>query len=352
MPYKRKGSSRVWITVAGVRRSSGTTDWKDAEALEHKLNHDKWKEKELGIKPPRSWEEAVVKYLKECQGQPSYKWKVAVLKWWAPNLQYTFDIRTITRDKVGAICDPYTNTEPSPRNNTLNKKTAILHNLLQKACQEWEWIERVPKFRTYPIPEHKDKWLTAEQWFALGRALPADLSDFCVLALATGLRSSMIVGLTWGQYDALRRVLNVSGTARKRANPVPLNGTAISVLETRRRSQVVGMTRVFPEFNGPPIKVRARAWAKVRKIPGLEGVGVHTLRHTFNTWLLHAGIPREDRKYLMGHASSDAHEVYTHQTEARLRPAVEVIDEVLNGQTLILVRHEYHRSARTPSASD
>ena len=332
MPYKRTGSSRVWITIQGVRRSSGTTDWKSAEALEHKLNHDKWKEKELGIKPPRSWEEAVVKYLKECQGQPSYKWKVAVLRWWATRLGAIGDIRGLTRDAVADVCAGFSSVGPSPGNNTLNKKTAILHNLLKKACEEWEWIERVPKFRTYPVPPSKDKWLSVEQWTKLESLLSQDLRDFCRLALATGLRSGTIVTLTWSMYDGSRRILNVYGTANKRANPIPLNLTAINVLEARRRSQVVGMTRVFPEFNGPPIKVRARAWARVRKIPGLEGVGVHTLRHTFNTWLLHAGIPREDRKYLMGHTSSDVHEVYTHQTEARLRPAVGVIDKMLGSE--------------------
>ena len=332
MPYKRTGSSRVWITVQGVRRSSGTTDWKDAQALEHKLNHDKWKEKELGIKPPRSWEEAVVKYLKECQGQPSYKWKVTVLREWGRVFERVADLRQITRDSVDDYLGSRVTASASSANNTANKKAAILHNLLQKACQEWEWIERVPKFRTYPVPPSKDKWLSVEQWTKLESLLSQDLRDFCRLALATGLRSGSLVGLLWSSYDPQRKILNISGTGNKRANPIPLNQTAINVLEARRRSQVVGMTRVFPEFNGPPIKVRARAWARVRKIPGLEGVGVHTLRHTFNTWLLHAGIPREDRKYLMGHTSSDVHEVYTHQTEARLRPAVGVIDKMLGSE--------------------
>jgi len=226
MPYKRTGSSRVWITVAGVRRSSGTTDWKSAEALEHKLNHDKWKEKELGIKPPRSWEEAVVKYLKEAQGQPSYRWKVAVLRWWSIRLDEPKNIRQVTRDRVAGICDPVSSITPSPSNNTLNKKVAILHNLLRKASEEWEWIERVPKFRTYPIPEHKDKWLTLTDWNRLSNTLPMDLRQFATLSLATGLRSGTLVALQWSQYDSIRRVLNVSGTGNKRANPIPINDTA------------------------------------------------------------------------------------------------------------------------------
>jgi len=343
--YKR-GS--VWYAhINGIRKSSGTADRKAAEAYFAKLKQEAWNEERMGAKPQRTWQEAVVRYLKEeDRNRASYGWKVGVLRWWAEQLPDNGDIRRITRDVVAEICDRSATSQPSAGNNTLNKKAGLLHHLLRKACEEWEWIDRVPKFRAYPIPESRDQWLTVEKWQLLSKMLPADLRDFTTFALATGLRSSKLTNLVWSAYDVTRRVLNVSGTRNKRANPIPLNQTATSILEARRLARTRHLTRVFPEFDGPPIKKHWRTFAKVRAIPGLEGVGIHTLRHTFNTWLAQDGVPREIRMKLMGHAPVDVHEVYTHWADQQLRPAVEVIDKMLNLNSVPALERSVADSAR------
>jgi integrase len=335
--YRRGSKGIWWERVGGVRKSSGTADKKDAQAYFASLTKQAWEQDRMGLKPPKSWEQAVVRYLTECKGQASYHYKVAVLREWGELLGRPKDIRSITRDRIDALLEP--TDEPSPRNSTLNHKTSILHHLLTKACEEWDWIERKPKFRHYPSPEPRNLWLTAAQWQSLSTALPADLRSFCTLALATGLRSSTLTGLKWSQYDASRRLLTVSGRGNKRANPIPLNQTAIAVLEARRRAQTVHLTRVFPEFNDCPIHQRPGAWRKVRQIPGLERVGPHVLRHTFASWLAQAGVEREKRAYLLGHATRDTHDIYTHWGDS-LRPAVEVIDKILAGTN---VSHEHQQ---------
>ena len=72
MPYRREGTRNWWIVVKGVRQSSGTADFEDAKALEGKLNHEDWLQQRMGFKKPRSWKEAVVKFLKESQHKASY----------------------------------------------------------------------------------------------------------------------------------------------------------------------------------------------------------------------------------------------------------------------------------------
>ena len=65
MPFRRAGSSLWWIRVGGVRQSTGTADHADAKALEAKLNHDHWVSGYMGVKPKRSWQEAVEQRAKE-----------------------------------------------------------------------------------------------------------------------------------------------------------------------------------------------------------------------------------------------------------------------------------------------
>lgn len=79
MPYKRNDSPYWWIFVkqsdgTRTRRSSGTTDFAAAKALEQQTRADAWKEKEWGVNPPRSFNETMLPYLRNAsQHQRSYE---------------------------------------------------------------------------------------------------------------------------------------------------------------------------------------------------------------------------------------------------------------------------------------
>jgi integrase len=51
----------------------------------------------------------------------------------------------------------------------------------------------------------------------------------------------------------------------------------------------------------------------------------HSLRHSFNSGLANAGIERELRQALTGHASAKMNETYTHRELELLRDAVRVV---------------------------
>jgi len=66
--YRRPDSGFWWINATlpngkRVRQSAGTEDRNDAEAYLAKLKLDAYRETHFGIKPQRSWQEAVVRYL-------------------------------------------------------------------------------------------------------------------------------------------------------------------------------------------------------------------------------------------------------------------------------------------------
>ena len=66
--HRRQGSRFWWIDVAlpdgqRLRRSTKTEDRKEAQALLHKLKLEAYRGALFGIKPKRSWQEAVVRYL-------------------------------------------------------------------------------------------------------------------------------------------------------------------------------------------------------------------------------------------------------------------------------------------------
>ena len=66
--YRRPDSILWWINATlpngkRVRQSAGTDVKEDAEAYLAKLKLDAYRETHFGIKPQRSWQEAVVRYL-------------------------------------------------------------------------------------------------------------------------------------------------------------------------------------------------------------------------------------------------------------------------------------------------
>jgi integrase len=334
MPYKREGTSKWWITVQGVRRSSGTTDFEAAKALEAKLNHQGWLDTHMGIKPPRSWKEAVVMYLKESQHKASYDTIVQRLRWWDKHLCGVDDIRSISRDMIDKIICTNREVSPvaAPSNTTANKYAIVVGAVLTKACREWGWTDSSPKLRRYPEPDHRRVFLTVEDWTRLQKELPQHLLFPATFAIATGLRAGKVFGLEWSQIDLKRAVLSVSGNAIKRGNTIPLNRTAMGVLEAIRAGKTQHLTRVFT-YDGDPLQDYGCAWYKARTRAGLAGFPWHGFRHTFASWLAMGGAPEMVIDQLCGWAEKDTRGIYTHLNVDNLRPYSEIIDSTLSAQT-------------------
>lgn len=284
----------------------------------------------MGTKPPKSWKEAVVKYLKERQHKPSYETIVQRLGWWSPHLRQVHDLKNITRDMIDTLLSKHRGITalPSSANTTANKYAGSVGAVLTAACREWGWIESTPKLRKYPEPEHRRCWLSIEQWRALETELPSHLLLPARFALATGLRAGKVFGLEWGQIDVANRSMTFSGNAIKRGNTIPLNRTAMGVLEDVKAQDAVHLQRVFL-YAGEPLQDYGAAWYKARARAGLANFPWHGFRHTFASWLGQNGCPETALDQLCGWAEKDTRSIYTHLNVETLRHYAEIIDRLL-----------------------
>lgn len=64
-------------------------------------------------------------------------------------------------------------------------------------------------------------------------------------------------------------------------------------------------------------------WQAALKAAGLPPAPLHVARHTTNTLLLEAGVPREIRKAILGHVSESAQEAYSHIGQSVTREAMD-----------------------------
>jgi integrase len=350
MPYKREGSSKWWITVSGVRQSSGTANLEDAKGLEAKLNHQDWLQSKMGLKKPRSWKEAVVKFLNESKHKASYATITQRLAWWDPVLGDVTDIRTIDREMIDDYISAHrpVSGEPSSANTTANKYAIVVSSVLNMAKDEWKWLDGTPKLRYYPEPPHRRAFLKVEEWRRLEAQLPHHLLMPARFALATGLRAGKVFGLEWSQIDFSERTLTTYGNDVKLGVVIPLNRTAMSVLEEILSAPVRHISRVFC-YEGEPLADYGQAWYKALARAGLgtmtkwkdqegkkhvewQGFCWHGLRHTFASWLGQSGANEMVIDQLCGWAEKDTRGIYTHLDVEHLRPYAEVIDNKLAAQ--------------------
>ena len=104
--FKRKGSPYWWVKLSHngrrIQQSAGTSDKEKAQEYHHKLKASLRDQERLGIKPSRTWNEALVRYLAETSHKASQASdKVHLL--WLDRLLKGLPLTAINRDLIDRI---------------------------------------------------------------------------------------------------------------------------------------------------------------------------------------------------------------------------------------------------------
>jgi integrase/recombinase XerC len=159
-----------------------------------------------------------------------------------------------------------------------------------------------------------------------------DVRNLAILELfySTGIRLSELQGLNRPDLDMITQQAKVRGKGRKE-RIVPVGDHAILALrnyESKRDELTRGLgpkadrLAVFISRTGKRIGVRAVQKAVTGFLAQIDedaGLSVHSLRHTFATHLLDAGADLRAVQELLGHASIQTTQIYTHTSVERLK---------------------------------
>lgn len=298
--YRRDDSRHWWIATTlsngrRIRQSAGTEDRREAEALLAKLKVEAFRESKFGIKPPRSWQEAVVRYLSGKQHLRSFADVRRICRRLDPYLG-ELQLREITGDVIWHITQAELKRGNRPA--TVNRYLATIRNLLRIARDEWQWIEITPKIRLLSGEVERDRWLTQDEADRLIAAAAPHLKALIRFALATGCRAREITGLEWDRVDLERRTAWLNRTKNGTPRGVPLNRDAVKVLEAEQ-----GEHPVFCfTYRGEPIawELTNTAWHHATARAGIDDFRFHDLRHTWASWHRQAGTSCDELKDLGG----------------------------------------------------
>ena len=320
MSLRRRGGV-WWIDVAApngerIRRTTGTANKALAQEFHDRIKAELWRIDKLGAKPQRSWNDAVVRWLKENGHKATADEDVSKLRW----------LDRYLRDKnLGAIdrnvIDLVTKEKLAGgwTNATVNRTLELLRAVLRKCVNEWEWLDRAPFVRMLKEPTRRIRFLTREEAQKLLSELPAHLADMATFSLATGLRAANVTGLEWSQIDEERKLAWVhpdQAKARK-AIAVPLNAEALSLVLKQKGTHA---THVFSYRGKPLTQVSTKAWYGALKRAGIEKFRWHDLRHTWASWHVQGGTPLFALQELGGWESAEMVRQYAHLAADHLAP--------------------------------
>ncbi len=330
-------SCRFTLKGKRVQQSSGTPVREKAEEYEAKLKSSLWEQERLGAKPIYQWNDAVVRYLAETTHKASQVSDIYHLRWLDKYLNGV-ELQTIKRDMLDKIAAA--KQAEGVENSTVNRIMEVVRIILRKACNEWEWIDRVTMVRMLPEPVKRVRWITRNEADRLIAALSPHLADMARFSLETGLRRANVTGLKWSQVDLVRKTAWVhpdEAKARK-AIPVPLSSVAIAVL---RKQIGKHQTNVFT-FRGNAVhQVNTKAWHKTLKQVGIENFRWHDLRHTWASWHIQEGTPLHVLQELGGWAKPDMVQKYAHLSSEHLaqwvdrRPVVALAESLPESGTFL-----------------
>lgn len=162
----------------------------------------------------------------------------------------------------------------------------------------------------------------------------SDVRNLAMLELfySAGLRLSEVRGINRDSLDLLANQVKVRGKGRKE-RIVPLGDRAVLALRNyeAKRDELLhsigqsgDRTAFFLSSLGRRISVRALQNAMTSLLDLVSesaGLSTHSLRHTFATHMLDAGADLRAVQELLGHASVQSTQIYTHTSVERLKQA-------------------------------
>ena len=346
----RRGGWRPWIiSYVGLdgkrhRLMTDATSKEEASAILRAKLSENAKAKILGVqttegvKPvpfDRFFTDTYLPFIETRVRPSTYKRKL-LLAVYVRAFFGSLPLRGINAGHVSDYMARRARAKPRPSNREINMERGLLSTVLNEAFRHG-LVDVNECSRVRPLKETaKDRWLKPEEFERILESADPWLKPFCLLGVHTGMREGEIANLQWPHLEhspGCIRIGHESKTGKVRF--IPINSAVEKLLAGQ--SQAIGPNGRIPwVFLNPhrrkpfrPDSVyhgfRRAVGRTARKLKGngkteeaaaLGDVTFHTLRHTFASWLIQAGVPLIKVQQYLGHASDHMTRRYAHLAPA------------------------------------
>jgi site-specific recombinase XerD len=222
---------------------------------------------------------------------------------------------------------------------TANHHIKLIRHMLNLAV-EWEMLDKNPASRIHMFVEDNkiERYMNDAQLSNLLEVLRTDSSrSVCLIAmflLATGCRLNEAISACWSQIDKDKRVWRIPAinSKSKRMRPVPLNDTAIEVLNQLKTEGVYERLFINSKTKKPYVNI-AKVWEKLRSKAGLPHLRLHDLRHQAASNLINSGSSLYIVQQILGHSDPSVTQRYSHLSMKTLNDASDNASAIIKNAT-------------------
>jgi site-specific recombinase XerD len=211
--------------------------------------------------------------------------------------------------------------------STFTQSICALRFLYGTTLGRKDFVERLPYGKK---PKRIPVVLSRDEIVKLLQCIPSRKQRMVLTTMyATGLRIGEAVQLSVNDIDSRRMTILVSRGKGNKQRLVPLSPKLLAELrlfwQTHRNPVWLFPSRLPDRHLGISVVERACRWARARA--GLKRrFNTHTLRHTFATELLEAGVDLFSIQKILGHQSLCTTARYTHVRRSHLQEACQSLD--------------------------
>ncbi len=208
------------------------------------------------------------------------------------------------------------------KKSTLNRKLAAINSFFD-FCVKSRFLKEKPKLRVAKIPKTLPKFMEYEEFKK--RVSLINRNDwigkrdyaFLLFLYASGARVSEALECKKGDIEGVWLKIRYAKGEKERM--VPLPESLISAINEYLKEAPKKSDYLWVNYKGEKLS-RIYAFKITKKY---LGVSPHTLRHSFATSLILGGADLRVVQELLGHASINTTQIYTHIREKDLKETVE-----------------------------
>ena len=217
---------------------------------------------------------------------------------------------------------------------TVNRELAFLKTMLNYSVRRgWLAANPLTGYKLYKEKLNKLRTLNKDEFQSFYNEASELLKPILITAYYTGMRKSEILNLKWDNVNLKEGYILVEDTKNEESRIIPINKPLNDTLNSVKYTSPE--ENVFLNMKGEPVKEFKTAFDGALRRSGVKKFTFHDLRHTFATNLVMKRVDLTTVKELLGHKSIMMTMRYSHPTPEHKKQAVESLDVVLNGQSMV-----------------
>ncbi len=150
--------------------------------------------------------------------------------------------------------------------------------------------------------------------------------------MVSASRYTEATGLTWENVDLKEKTIALYRSKVDNESTLQMTARVHKVLTRRFDSRKEGQKYIFEAKDGSKRKYSPGAFVRACKRCGIEGITLHSLRHTFASRVVQAGVSLVEIQNLLGHSSPVTSLRYAHLAPNQAASKAVMVLDRFNGE--------------------